>query len=364
MSTEKAAVRSRRRWSWMMAIGAVVLLAVGSAVAWAVLTVLHPAEDPLEATNHTYVTVVQGEVGSSIGLNTVARWEPVPVGTNRAAGVVTGVSVTAGEEVDQGSVVYTLDLRPVVVAEGAVPAFRSIGIDAEGPDVAQLQTMLGALGFYGGPVDGEAGAGTIEAIENWHDSLGMESTGIVGEGDVIFVPSLPTRISLDTEVVRRAAMLSGGEEIVRGLSEAPVFTIAVTDAQAGMMPTDTRVEITSPEGGVWEALVEDREREPDTGTVVVHLRGEDGTVICADQCAQIPASEDVSLPSEIVTVASVSGLVVPSAALVTGADGQIAVIDEDGERIAVKVQTAAKGMAVVEGITEGTRVQVPGEGDG
>ena len=330
-------------------------------MAWAGLTVLRPAEDPLQATGHTFVVIAPGEIGESIALNTLARWEPVPVGSNRAEGVVTRVAVATGDEVSAGAVLYEVDLRPVVVARGLVPAFRSIGSKAQGPDVAQLQKMLKTSGFYRGKADGDAGPDTVRAIRKWQHSLGLKPTGTVEIGDVIFVPDLPTRISLDTEVVRRGATLRGGEEVVRGLSAAPVFSIPVTEAQAGMVPAGTRVEMSSPAGETWKALVSGRTREAESSTVVLTLEGEDGRAVCGEQCAQIPASDEVSLSSVIVTVESVLGLVVPSAALVAGADGQIAVIDESGQRILLDVVASARGMSVVTGVAEGTRVRVPGD---
>lgn len=188
---------------------ALVLVVAGSASAWAAMTVLRPASDPLDASSHTYVAVVPGEVGSSLNLNTVAEWVPVPVGVNRATGVVTDVRARAGDEVSQGATLYSVGLRPVIVAEGDVPAFRAVSKDVEGPDVAQVQRMLASAGFYGGPDDGEAGEGTVAAIKAWQKSLGLEETGIVEAGDLIFVPHLPTRIALDTKLVRRGATLAG-----------------------------------------------------------------------------------------------------------------------------------------------------------
>lgn len=154
-----------------MAIGAVALVVVGAGVGWGLTTVLAPGDDVLESTSYTYVDVEAGQVGSSVQLNTVAEWALVPVGTNRATGIVTGVSVAAGDEVAQGSTLYTVALRPIVVAQGEVPAFRAIGQDTEGPDVAQLQQMLAAEGFYSGSVDGEAGPATVRAIKAWQRSL-------------------------------------------------------------------------------------------------------------------------------------------------------------------------------------------------
>ncbi len=353
----------RRIWPWWVSGGALLLL-IGCGVGWAAASVLTPAEDPLAASSFTYVAVRQGEVGSSINLNTVAAWTPVPVGANRAAGVVTGVAVAAGDEVSQGSTLYLVDQRPIVVAQGGVPAYRAIAKGDEGTDVAQIQEMLVATGHYKGVADGKAGAGTIAAIRSWQKASGVQQTGIVELGDVIFVPQLPTRVALDSKVIDRGLLVSGGEQVVRALPSAPDFTVPVTDSQSRMMPAGVRVTITSPDHALWEGVVagEVRHDQAGTVTVTVQLKAADGGVICGDACAQVPVTGQALLSSRIVTVEPVAGLVVPSAALVTTAGGQVAVIDADGARVTVKVVTSARGMSVIEGAELGLRVRVPGNG--
>ena len=188
---------SRRSMRIQVALVALVALVLGGVGVWSISIVLRPAKVPLDETTFTYVTVEPGEVGSSISLNTVAAWSPEQAGTNQAAGVVTDVAISAGDDVTQGAVLYSVNLRPVVVAQGLVPAFRSITQNTRGADVAQLQKMLAETGFYTGSADGEIGAKTISAIQAWQESLGTLPTGVVELGDIMFVPSLPARVTLD-----------------------------------------------------------------------------------------------------------------------------------------------------------------------
>ena len=92
---------SRRRMAGLGLFAAGAVLA--GLTVWAVVTVTQPAKDPLESPSYTLVTVVEGEVGASIQLNTLAEWTSSPIGVNRASGVVTSVNVDAGAEVTQGS---------------------------------------------------------------------------------------------------------------------------------------------------------------------------------------------------------------------------------------------------------------------
>lgn len=297
--------RATRTWT---TIGVFVAgAALAGAAVWAVGAVMRPADDPLEATDYTLVEVVQGEVGSS------------------------------------------------------TPAFRDVGDGAKGTDVKQLQRLLSDLGSYHGPVGGEAGPVTAAAIRAWQKNLGVAQTGVVKAGDVVYVPRLPTRVTLDTKVVFRGATLSGGEQVVSGLPASPVFTVPVTDAQAAMIPAGTRVEISSPDGDTWEGYAGTQTRDETSGTVTIALEGADGAVICGKDCGQVPVTGQATLSSTIVTVETTSGTVVPSSALVSGADGQLALIGATGTRIPVSVLAAARGMSVVDGVDAGTKVRVPGE---
>jgi peptidoglycan hydrolase-like protein with peptidoglycan-binding domain len=315
----------------------------------------------LEERSFTTVQVTQGGVGSSITLNTVAEWTAVPVGSNRAAGTVTSVDVAPGDEVEAGAVLYTVDLRPVVIAQGDVPAFRDLTEEASGADVSQLQTLLQGLGFYEGPVDGVFSPGVGAAVRAWQKSLESELSGVVRAGDVMFVPELPMRVVFDPAVLTRGVQLGGGEPVLSGLPFSPGFMIPITEAQAPLIPSGTRVLITAPSGEEWEAVAGEQ-TSGEGGSIMVSLQGVDGAVICGKECASLPVTGPSRLRSEVVTVDEVQGLTVPTAALRSGADGTTVVVDEAGQELPVTVITSAKGMSVIEGVETGLRVRVPATG--
>jgi len=362
MSSSPKRSKSRARWWVGGVLGGIVLVAAGAAVGWAGSTVFAPPPDVLDSTPFTTAEVVPGEVGSSINLNTVADWKPVPIAANLASGTVTSVAVAPGQEVGVGSVLYSVNLRPVVIAQGAIPAFRSLARGTVGADVAQLQAMLTQLGFYDGDVSGDFGWRTQAAVEAWQLSLGLDDDGVVQAGDVVFVPTLPTRISLDAEKVVRGASIGAGESVISGLPAAPTFRVPVTDAQSAMMPDGTRVEVTGPDAQAWEGFVVDRIAQQQGSTIDVILTGPDGAPVCGVECGAISVTEQSLLRSRVVTVETVTGLTVPSAALVSRADGTIAVIEEDGTEHRVTVVTSARGMSVIEGVSAGLRVRVPASG--
>lgn len=352
---------SQRISRLLLSVTTVAALLAGAA-GWAVATVLDEPEEVLESTPFTFVEVVNGEVGSSINLNTVAEWTPAPVGVTQASGTVTTVNVEPGQEVAAGTVLFTVNLRPVVIAQGEVPGFRALAVGTTGTDVAQLQQFLTALGLYSDATDGAFGNATAAAVRAWQRSLGVQATGLVEPGDLIFVPTLPTRVALDAEKVVRGATVIPGDAVVSGLPVSPEFSIPVTEQQASLLTTGTRVEITSPTGQAWEGFAGEQTTD-ENGLIRVALTGRDGTVICGESCGEIPVTEPALLLSRIITVESVAGLTVPSAALVTDASGEVAVIDESGKRRPVQVVTSARGMSVIEGVGAGLRVRVPATGN-
>ncbi|WP_172582892.1 peptidoglycan-binding domain-containing protein [Subtercola boreus] len=313
----------------------------------------------MDSTPFTYVEVVDGEVGSSISLSAVAAWAPAPVGSNIATGTVTTVDIEAGQEVTAGSILYTVNLRPVVIAQGSVPSFESLSQGSSGADVSQLQTLLTTLGFYSSKADGSFSGATQRAVIAWQKSLGVKADGVVQAGDIIYVPSLPTRISLDATKVKRGAVLGGGEDVVLGLPPTPTFTVPVTSTQAGLISIGGRVEITGPEGQTWQGFIAEQLPSTTDDSVTLTLTGAEGKPICGDDCKSVPVSDQALLRAQVITVENVKGLTVPSAALFSKADGTLAVTDEDGVEHSVTVTTSARGISVIQGAAQGTHVRVP-----
>lgn len=354
--------KPRRHFGWkVLAATCALSICAGASVAWAVTTVLTPTEDPYDDIDYTVVTAAQGEVASSLALNAIASWTSTPAGRNRAAGVITSVGVSSGDEVTPGTTLYSVNLRPVIAAVGDVPAFRAIEADTEGPDVRQLQAMLATLGFFTRDADGIAGSATIKAIQRWQKSLGLDETGRVEEGDVIYLPALPARINLNSEQISLGSSLAGGEQVVGVLSDAPTFTLSTTELQANQIAIGARVELSSPDGTAWGASVGSRSYDSTTQTVLFKLEASGGT-ICGDKCGQIPVAGGSELKSKVITAEPVAGVVIPSAALGTDASGGTSVVSESGKRLAVGVVASANGMSVITGVQDGVRVRISATG--
>ncbi len=343
----------------------VALVAAAAAAGWWAATVaLEPPADPLaeEAGPVTYV-VEEGTVGRSLTFTAVATWELVPVGRNSASGVVTSVEIGPGDLVEAGQVLYTVNLRPVVVAEGDVPSFRPLARRSEGPDVAQLQRLLTDLGFYHDDVDGSFGRSTRTAVKAWQKSLGVDDTGIVEAGDLVFVPRLPARLAVG-EGVTPGARLGGGEETVFLVPDDPSFRIPLAVEQRALVPLSADVYVTYADG-VWEARIERATETPEFGQLDLILAGRDGGPVCGLVCADwVDLSKPTDFRAEIVVIPETSGPVVPVAGISTDPGNQPYVTLADGSTVPVKLVESANGLAVVEGIEPGTTILLPADDGG
>lgn len=338
-------------------VSLLVVVLVASVAFWAGRTALEPPEDPLANVEDPVTYVVEvGTVGRSLSFTAVADWPLVPAGRQSGSGVVTSVEVTPGRLVDAGDVLYSVDLRPVVVAQGSVPMFRSLGLRDEGTDVAQLQQLLSALEFYSGEVDGVFGGSTRAAVREWQDSLGVDDTGVVEAGDLVFVEGLPSRMVL-SESVLPGARLSDGEVVVSVVPGVAEFRIPLSTEQADLVPLSADVLVTYAEG-MWEARI-DKAVESNPGQLDLVLVGATGGSVCGEACVNwVDLRGTTNFRAEVVVIPETIGPVVPVGALSSDAANNPSVTLADGSLIPVTVIESANGIAVVDGVEVGTEILV------
>ena len=65
---------------------------------------------------------------------------------NQAHGTYTSLPAV-GQVISQGHVLYRVNNSPVVLLYGSTPAYRTLSAGASGPDVAELNSDLVALGY-------------------------------------------------------------------------------------------------------------------------------------------------------------------------------------------------------------------------
>lgn len=336
---------------------AAVVLAAGLG-AWAGRATFEPPSTGAAEAAPVLHTVTEETVGRVQEFPVSATWSTTPLVVGAASGTVTSVKVKPGATAKAGDVLYTVDLRPTVVAQGAVPAFRDLGSGARGADVRQLEMMLVATGHLAASrVDEVFDAATTTAVRAWQKTAGYPVDGVVHLGDVAFARTLPTRIVLDTDV-RVGWPAPTGASVASALTEAPTFTIRLTADQQYLVPSSGAVTVTGPKDAQWDGIIASS-RLTEQGELLLTLEAADGGPLCGKGCTDVPADEDAAIFSAaIVAVPEETGPAVPAAALQSDAAGSTFVEAPDGTRVPVTVRAQSRGLAVVDGVAVGTQVRL------
>lgn len=348
-----------RRWGARAAWVLVVVLAAAGGL-WAGRATFAPPSAPAAESTTTLYTVQEETVGSSMAFPVAARWERAPLGTGAATGTVTSLEVAEGDTVAAGDILYTVDLRPVIVMTGAVPAFRDLAEGSEGADVRQLQEFLRDAGYLKVRTpDGTFGRATTAAVKKWQKTAKVEQDGVVRAGDVVFASPLPARVVLD-EAVTVGAQLTPGQPVVSSLGLTPTFVMELSIDQAQVVPTSGPVSVTGTDV-TWEGVIASATTTTD-GLLVLTLTAPDGGPLCGTGCEGVPVAEkDAIFTGNIITVEASTGPAVPAAAVGTLANGDAFVVTEDGTQVPVTILSQGNGRAVVQGIAVGDVVRLFGE---
>jgi peptidoglycan hydrolase-like protein with peptidoglycan-binding domain len=128
-----------------------------------------------------------------------AAGSPSSAAGSSSAGTVyiSKLDVAAGDTIANGRKLAEIDGEPLFALAGKVPAWRDLTPGESGPDVAELQKALAALGYYDdGDTPGYFGPATEYAVSLYYGHLGYTppSSGGVPAADVVFLPSLPATV--------------------------------------------------------------------------------------------------------------------------------------------------------------------------
>jgi hypothetical protein len=140
---------------------------------------------------------------------------------NRLAGTVTWLP-RAGAVVRTNARLYAVDANGVYLLDGSVPAYRDLAPGSSGKDVGELERNMRALGKDPGGamrVDGTWDAGTTAAVKRWQRDKGLEPTGTIELGRVVFAPGARRVSSLALKVGASAG--SGSSASGGGGSQQP-----------------------------------------------------------------------------------------------------------------------------------------------
>lgn len=367
--------RRPRRWRRRQGLGAVTVVAVALLVAGGItltdrLRSAESSDTTEESTAGTALAeVTQQTISARVQVNGTlgyaGDWDIV----NQSQGTVTALPAV-GSVLQQGDVMYRVDGRPVLLLYGEVPAWRELAAGStaaavSGPDVAQLNAALVALGYATDldldPASDQFSSVTRQAVKNVQTALGVKATGSLSFGDVMFLPG-PVRV---TSVAAALGASAGpGQTILEATSTTPIVTVDLPTARRSQVQPGGAVEIALPDlttvaGTVWSV-----------GTVA--------TAASADSAATIPvaialadpvAAEGLDAAPVLVSITTATvdnALVVPVTALLALAGGGYSVeVDTNGLRTLVPVELGIfddrAGVVQVtgSGLAAGQRVVVP-----
>ncbi len=231
--------RKRRRWPWLI-VG--VAVGVGGTIAASEFLTADHGTDEASSTQTvalTTATVITQDLVDSVEYEADLGRGTAQTLLAGADGTVTSI-VAVGDQLDRGTVIATVDAQPVAAMYGTQPFWRDLESGDDGTDVVQLEANLAALGFDADgdmTVDRDYTSATVEAVEAWEESLGLEATGDVPLGRAVMIGG-PSVVSEASTVGSDARI---GQQLVLIEPEATAVDLTIDGAAL-----DDDVVLTSP----------------------------------------------------------------------------------------------------------------------
>ncbi|MEV4377571.1 peptidoglycan-binding domain-containing protein [Streptosporangium sp. NPDC049644] len=364
MTAEESRPRHRARRGGKIAV-AILALAVGGVATVGVLGMGDgtAAGSPATRLPPKTVQVTRQTLTDTHTADGALGYGTTGTAVNRLPGTLTRLPGT-GDRVTRGGALYRVDDKPVVLMYGTLPAYRTMRIGDEGPDVKQLERNLKALGYTGFTVDDEYTYSTAEAVRQWQEDRGLEESGEVELGRVMFASGA---VRVDSLQAGEGDPTGPGRKVLTYSGTAKAVTVELGASERRLARKGGKVTVTLPDGTTIGGRVEEvstvikpggQGQSPTTGVeVVVELRGGKAQKAAA---AYVMASVDVTFTAgrrkDVLTV--------PVAALLALREGGFGVEVVSGSTSSyVPVTTGLFAAGRVEisgdGITEGTAVGVP-----
>jgi hypothetical protein len=183
------------------------------------------------------------QVGGSIGFNgsyTIAI-------LGGGGGVYTSLP-EPGQLIKQGQPVYSVSNQPVPLLYGSIPAYRAFDAGmSDGPDVGQLTRDMIALGYAAGLTQSDHySSATADAVERWQRALGLQATGVIPLGEVVFEPG-PIRVT-SVAPSPGAPAQGAGSTVLTATSLTPVVTVDLDVSQEYLVKPGDAVTVVLPDG--------------------------------------------------------------------------------------------------------------------
>jgi peptidoglycan hydrolase-like protein with peptidoglycan-binding domain len=283
--------------------------------------------------------------------------------SSRFAGTLTKLP-SGGDSIARGESLYAVDAVPVALMYGALPAYRDLKNGVEGADVKEFEANLAALGYVGFDVDAEFTANTAAAVKRWQEDRGLDETGVVSLGSVVFAPG---KIRIDSLASEEGAAVAPGQEVLSFTGSSKAVTVEIDTEDQRLAKKGGKVDVELPNGESVKGVISD------VTTVVQQGEGNQEDETKVEVTVDIPGKEAQKAVSPFAlaavnvtfTVAQRKDvLTVPVAALLALQEGGFGLeVVKDGASTYVSVETGlfADGKVEVsgDGISKGTVVGMP-----
>ncbi len=380
----------RKRWALAAAVVLVVVVAATGAVVTSGAKPAAAAGQPAANTAHVQQRTLTAMVSQPGVLTYRARPDGSPYAViNQTQGTYTTLPAS-GQVIAQGHVLYRVNDNPVVLLHGSTPVYRTIEGGMTGPDVAELNADLVALGYatraqlqrswaFFGPA-------TTAAVEKLQAALGVTRTGTLALGQAVFEPTAVRVTAVSAELGGRA---QPGDAVLQGTSTRRQVQLAVDASQQTGLTVGDKVTITLPNDRTTPGVVSwvgavatcpsssrsggsgSSSAAPGTDACSSGNSGSSTPTITVDVTPSDPAATGTwdQAPVQVgITTASIpNALVVPVTALLAQSDGGYAVeVVGDGATnhlvgVSLGLFDDADGLVAVtgSGLAAGQKVVVP-----
>jgi peptidoglycan hydrolase-like protein with peptidoglycan-binding domain len=277
---------------------------------------------------------------------------PTTTAVSRKPGTITWLP-GSGDQITRGKALYKIDNDPVVLMYGGTPAYRDLRTGTEGRDVRNLERNLSELGYTGFTVDDEYTWATAEAVMEWQDDQGLEETGAVELGRVVFADGKVRVDTLESQVGQPAAP---GQKVLSHTGTTKVVTVRLDAEDQRLAKQGARVSVTLPDGEDVTGKI------TEVATVIVPGEGNEEPETKVEALVAISAKarkataglDQASVDVTFTAAKREDVLTVPIVSLVA--------LREGGFGVEVVEGSTTRYVAVEAGLFSGGRVEISGDG--
>lgn len=346
-------------------IAAAVLIAVGIGGWWAIdrFSEENQEAEPAEELELVAVTVVRTDLVDRETLDATLRYAEPSVMFAQLAGTVTALP-PAGTTLNRGDVAFEIDGNPVILMLGERPSWRRLSEDsADGADIRQLEENLVALGYDSTDlaVDEEFTATTKSVVEDWQIDVGVDDTGIVELGTVVFAED---SVRVAAVLVDVGATIGPGSPLLTTSASSQEVQLWLDADRQDLAEVGDSVGVELPDESTTTGVVTEISDVVSTIGTGPEARKVFEVIIQLDDIAVAAGLDEAPVKIEVISEEVSGVLAVPVNALLALAEGGYAVEvrQPDGSSMFVPVTIGkfADGVvAVTGGLAEGDQVLVP-----